>query len=182
MCLCDVSRTSSSVGARSPAARPMAGAPTAACGAFVQRSRNRLVAGGQPVFLNGVNLAWLRWGQDFIANDATSICGFEEALRFLVMHGGNAIRVWLFTEPNRMLERDDDGRSIAYVARPRRGLVDRNRPRRASAAGWRAGGRESERRGWQDRGGGSQKSQTCRRVRNSTFRSLISENGWKCSK
>ena len=94
----------------------MAGAPTAACGAFVQRSRNRLVAGGQPVFLNGVNLAWVRWGQDFIANDATSICGFEEALRFLVMHGGNAIRVWLFTEPNRMLERDDDGRVEGLAA------------------------------------------------------------------
>ena len=56
------------------------------------------VQGGQPTFLNGLNLAWVRY-PDFTAwqrGDTAmlpSICGAEDAMRFLVRNGGNALRV-----------------------------------------------------------------------------------------
>jgi hypothetical protein len=90
------------------------------CGPFLTRSGNRLVArsrggGAEDIFLNGINLAWVRFGQDFVANDATALCGVEQALRFLVSHGGNAIRVWLFTEPSKMLVRGSDGAVVGLA-------------------------------------------------------------------
>ena len=59
--------------------------------------------GNSPSFLNGFNLAWARWGQDFVTSDRTSFCEIEKAMRFLVRNGGNAMRVWVFTDPSSAL-------------------------------------------------------------------------------
>ena len=64
-------------------------------------------------FLNGINVAWIDWGADFASADAHSAstyCGWEEALRFTVANGGNALRVWLFTNPESQLLWSADGR------------------------------------------------------------------------
>ena len=58
------------------------------------------------IFLNGINLAWVRYpdfsGEDHMAT-LPSVCGAEEAMRFLVANGGNALRVWLLQEPSQSL-------------------------------------------------------------------------------
>ena len=88
------------------------------CGPFLQAHGTRLVAGGRDVFLNGVNLAWLRWGRDFVASDDVfTLCHFEEALRFVVEHGGNALRVWIFTEPSKLLDWDEDEPRVRGLAK-----------------------------------------------------------------
>ena len=73
-----------------------------------------LLAGDRrPLFLNGINLAWVQWGKDFeplVPKSARSVglhtatyCRMEEAIRFVVSSGGNAIRVWVFSEPAKSL-------------------------------------------------------------------------------
>ena len=87
---------------------------TQACRAFFDVRDGKLVLGSEPApFLNGLNIAWVRW-QD-VAMDpkdpraAASYCGYERAIRFLVANGGNAVRVWLFTEPDVQLQWTDSG-------------------------------------------------------------------------
>ena len=63
-------------------------------------------------FLNGINVPWIEWGSDFSSADndsANTYCGWEEALRFAVTNGGNALRVWLFDEPQKQLLWHADG-------------------------------------------------------------------------
>ena len=65
-----------------------------------------------PPFFNGINLAWIDWSTDFLdANNVSAVtyCGWEEAIRFTKSNGGNAVRVWLFTDPQKQLEWDADG-------------------------------------------------------------------------
>ena len=72
----------------------------------------QLSSAGRP-FLNGINVPWIEWGSDFVSADndsANTYCGWEEALRFAVTHGGNALRVWLFDEPQKQLLWHADGR------------------------------------------------------------------------
>ena len=86
---------------------------SAACKA-ISTNGTSLIRDGRPLFLNGVNLAWVDWGTDFVAEPATAgapaYCGWEEALRFVAGNGGNAVRVWLFTDPARQLTWHDTGR------------------------------------------------------------------------
>ena len=61
--------------------------------------------GGEAQFLNGINLAWVRF-PDFVGTGAGSLisyCGTEDAMRFLVANGGNALRVWVLQEPAQSL-------------------------------------------------------------------------------
>lgn len=80
------------------------------CGPFVQQLGPTLVQGHEPIFLNGINLAWVRWGKDFVEKDAISFCAIEEAMRFVVLHGGNALRIWIFSDPGSSLLWNDDWR------------------------------------------------------------------------
>ena len=76
------------------------------CQPFLSSSSSRgtpsLMLGSEPIFLNGINLAWVRYpdlsGEDHMAT-LPSVCGAEEAMRFLVANGGNALRVWLLQGP-----------------------------------------------------------------------------------
>ena len=86
------------------------------CQPFLRVQGEALMLGGSPApFLNGLNIAWIRW-QDFALNTtadpgaAATYCGMEDAMRFLVHHGGNAVRVWVFTEPEQQLRWASDGR------------------------------------------------------------------------
>jgi hypothetical protein len=74
----------------------------------VQVDGSALVRSGVPLFLNGINLGWIDWGTDFDGSAAHghglgTYCGWEDALRFIASNGGNAVRVWLFTEVERSL-------------------------------------------------------------------------------
>ena len=67
---------------------------------------SELRVGAQPLFLNGLNLGWIEWGTDFdggtsVGYGLNTYCGWEEAVRFVASNGGNALRVWMFTEPER---------------------------------------------------------------------------------
>ena len=83
-----------------------------ACEGFIQRAGNHLVVDGEPVFLNGINLAWVNWGSDWDSDEAISFCAIESALRFIIQKGGNAIRLWVFSEPNRLITKDLDGQIL----------------------------------------------------------------------
>lgn len=98
--------------AQVPAGRELAAAPAkeaALCGDFVRAGAGAtLQRGGKDIFLNGMNLAWITYGEDFGHAEAatararegppSSYCEWEEALRFLRKSGGNAVRVWLDLE------------------------------------------------------------------------------------
>ena len=77
---------------------------------FVRLSADgrELVYQKAPLFLNGINLAWVSWGIDFkgnseYGNSLGSYCGAESAMRFLKQNGGNSIRLWLGEEPQEIL-------------------------------------------------------------------------------
>jgi len=77
---------------------------------FVRLSADgrELVYQKAPLFLNGINLAWVSWGIDFkgnseYGNSLGSYCGAESAMRFLKQNGGNSIRLWLAEEPQEIL-------------------------------------------------------------------------------
>ena len=85
------------------------------CGPFLTLSSNGgpestswFALGDEPTFLNGLNLAWIRY-PDFTpaaadhADWLPSICQAEDAMRFLVQNGGNALRVWVLQEPGQSL-------------------------------------------------------------------------------
>ena len=79
-----------------------------------------------PLFLNGINLAWTSWGMDFTTSPnygsgLGSYCGAEEALRFVRENGGNAIRLWLAEEPQQILTYH---RRSGRVAGLREGVVE----------------------------------------------------------
>lgn len=80
----------------------------------------------QPLFLNGINLAWTTWGMDFTTSPKYgsglgSYCGAEEALRFVRDSGGNAVRLWLGEEPQQILAYH---RRSGRVAGLREGVVE----------------------------------------------------------
>ena len=63
----------------------------------------RLEQDGAPVFLNGINLAWVSYGSDFNTSAAVGggtyvYCNMRDALRFVRANGGNALRVWVFSD------------------------------------------------------------------------------------
>ena len=97
-------------------------AQSPACEGFVQRVGNGLVVNGDDIFLNGINLAWVNWGSDWDSDEAISFCAIEGALRFLVQSGGNAIRLWVFSEPNRLLTKGLDGQILGVHYRVFRNL------------------------------------------------------------
>ena len=107
-----------------PAAVPSAAttaSAAASCSAFLQTaSRDGATASwfernDQPTFLNGLNLAWVRY-PDFTPSPPddmsflATVCGAEDAMRFVVENGGNALRVWLMEEPGQTLVWLEDGR------------------------------------------------------------------------
>ena len=79
------------------------------CGAFFTVQNGTLLHGNEAApFFNGMNVAWINW-QDFAIGPAdprgtATYCGFEESVRFLVANHGNALRVWLFTEPAEQIQ------------------------------------------------------------------------------
>lgn len=78
----------------------------------VRASGHGLSYAGSPLFLNGINLAWVHWGTDLDATPSrgrgtSTYCAWEESFRFVKENGGNAIRVWLFTDPEASLEWED---------------------------------------------------------------------------
>ena len=63
----------------------------------------RLERGGEGVFLNGLNLAWISYGSDFNTSSAVGYGGYvhcmiRDALRFVRDNGGNSLRVWMFSD------------------------------------------------------------------------------------
>ncbi|KAL3906302.1 MAG: hypothetical protein SGPRY_010600 [Prymnesium sp.] len=85
-----------------------------ACPSVVEALSGRLHFAGSPLFLNGVNLAWLSYHADTNASLArgeglTTFCGWEEAIRFTVRNGGNSLRVWLLQDPASALRLHEGG-------------------------------------------------------------------------
>ena len=81
------------------------------CTDFVQANATSLLHRGRPLFLDGLNLAWISYGTDFVPSAATgsgltTYCELAEAMRFVREQGGNALRVWLFAEPHRARRAD----------------------------------------------------------------------------
>lgn len=65
---------------------------------------------GKPVFLSGVNLAWLDYGNDFGNNQTHGkFCTLREALQNTSGAGGHAERVWLHIEGDNTPQWSDDG-------------------------------------------------------------------------
>ena len=97
---------------------------TASCGPTFRLSADgrELFLGSSPApFLNGINVAWIRW-DDAVQNGprdpgaAVTYCGLEAAMRFVVENHGNALRVWLFTEPRTQLTWSADDGSVTGLA------------------------------------------------------------------
>lgn len=57
---------------------------------------NRILYNDQPIFLNGVNGAWINFGRD-IGPDTTDFEGFEKIFKTIHDSGGNCMRLWLHT-------------------------------------------------------------------------------------
>ena len=54
---------------------------------------------GAPAFLNGVNQAWLHYGDDFGGNQSHGLfCALKEVLQNTSRAGGHAMRIWLHVE------------------------------------------------------------------------------------
>lgn len=63
----------------------------------------RLALDGEEVFLNGINLAWVGYATDFntsaaVGHGTYTYCMMRDAMRFVRKNGGNALRVWLFSD------------------------------------------------------------------------------------
>ncbi|KAL1524274.1 hypothetical protein AB1Y20_019177 [Prymnesium parvum] len=72
---------------------------------------------GQPVFLNGVNQAWLHYGNDFGGHQTHGhYCALRETLHNTSRHGGHAIRVWLHVEGDHSPLFDKEGFVVATDA------------------------------------------------------------------
>ena len=101
------------VGGGTGAALPAAGG-SAQCRPYIKLSADgsRLESGGQPVFLNGLNLAWVRFpdfGASTGAETLPTYCGVEDTMRYLKANGGNSLRIWMLEEPSQSLLWSDDG-------------------------------------------------------------------------
>lgn len=54
---------------------------------------------GAPAFLNGVNQAWLHYGDDFGGNQSHGLfCALQDVLHNTSAAGGHSIRIWLHVE------------------------------------------------------------------------------------
>ena len=73
--------------------------------------------GGQRAFLNGVNQAWLNYGDDF-GNNSTHghFCALRDTLVNTSVHVGHSIRIWLHVEGDKTPQFDADGYVIATDA------------------------------------------------------------------
>ena len=80
----------------------------AAASSFLSVQGGNLPLGGEPVFLSGANLPWIQYGADFGNAQSNALaCGHREAIANVSAHGGNSIRVWLFTEGDAIPQWDD---------------------------------------------------------------------------
>jgi hypothetical protein len=64
--------------------------------ATLTQSMNRIPIDGQPLFLNGGNIAWIHFARD-IGPGTTRLDLFEQIFREVNEHGGNTMRLWLHT-------------------------------------------------------------------------------------
>jgi hypothetical protein len=62
----------------------------------LSQTMNRIEIDGQPLFLNGGNIAWIQFARD-IGPGQTRLDLFEQIFREVNDHGGNAMRMWLHT-------------------------------------------------------------------------------------
>lgn len=63
-----------------------------------------------PAFLNGVNQAWLQYGNDFGNNQSHGhFCALKETLVNTSRSGGHAMRIWLHVEGDKTPLWNDDG-------------------------------------------------------------------------
>ena len=84
-----------------------------ACAEFVRAAGPNLWFDGRRLFLNGINLAWISYGEDINSSAArgsglSTYCGWEEAIQFVAANGGNSVRVWLFEDPNKAIAFEGD--------------------------------------------------------------------------
>lgn len=68
---------------------------------------------GTPVFLNGVNGAWLHYGNDFGGSlngkGKAHACALQAILAKTSRHGGQAVRFWLHAEGDHTPSYDESG-------------------------------------------------------------------------
>ncbi len=64
---------------------------------FIDAANNRLTLQGKDLFISGTNVPWVNFGNDF-ADSKGSMPKFEEAIIKVREAGGNAIRVWVYTD------------------------------------------------------------------------------------
>jgi mannan endo-1,4-beta-mannosidase len=74
-------------------------ASVAAATDHVAVSKNGFAYKGDPVFLSGVNQAWISYGNDF-GNDQgkISFCPLNSTLEQMKLNGGHVNRIWLHVE------------------------------------------------------------------------------------
>jgi uncharacterized repeat protein (TIGR02543 family) len=71
---------------------------TIACSAVAMPSSNRVtLTTGQQIFVNGINLAWLSYGNDF-ADEAIATSELEKAMKNVSDSGANSMRIWISTD------------------------------------------------------------------------------------
>jgi len=62
------------------------------------------------VFLNGVNQAWIQYGNDFGNNQSNGeYCALRETLKNMTAVSGHAMRIWLFVEGDEIPQWDSNG-------------------------------------------------------------------------
>lgn len=82
-----------------------------------------LTSGAEITFLNGLNLAWVRFpdfGASSGAETLPTYCGVEDAMRYVRSNGGNALRIWMLEEPSESLTWDSDGHVTGLAS----GVID----------------------------------------------------------
>jgi len=82
---------------------------------FLQVSGTGFSYGGQQIFLNGVNQAWLNYGSDFGNNQSNGVyCTLkDDYLKQVQAAGGNSVRFWLFVEGETIPAFGTDGKVVA---------------------------------------------------------------------
>ncbi len=59
----------------------------------------KFIFNSSPIFLNGINQAWINYGDDFGNSQPLSkFCSLNQTLSKLKSSGGNSIRIWLHVE------------------------------------------------------------------------------------
>jgi len=69
---------------------------------------NRLIINGQPVFISGMNLAWVSFGTD-VGDKVLDVVAFEAHVKSIRDAGGNAMRWWLHTDVQNCPKLNADG-------------------------------------------------------------------------